>query len=286
MLFASGVTRPARGEVELRFSVSSVRRAARAEERDPRRGVFVVDASATLSAAKRRASANASALWFVRSRRTSAATVAQQRNWRWSAWPKHLREALKVRRPRTKTKPTRESKERRLDDKRRRGEAKRLRQPPANSGAVSMRHNRAQTRVARDRVTDSCRKRAESAYGRTRVSDRERARPRGRNRRGMLPPRGRVEARTGQLASSPGRRTWRSPRYAALAAANGTSRPSDPTRTTWSPSERSSILDPLVLGVPARHMRETVDVEVRIELAGQHAQHVQVELGRTRRESL
>ncbi len=41
-----------------------------------------------------------------------------------------LREALRVRRPRVPTKPTAASRERRLKDKRRRSEKKRLRRPP------------------------------------------------------------------------------------------------------------------------------------------------------------
>jgi ribosome-associated protein len=42
-----------------------------------------------------------------------------------------LREALRVERRRVPTKPTAQSKERRLEAKRRRSEIKRLRQPPA-----------------------------------------------------------------------------------------------------------------------------------------------------------
>jgi len=42
-----------------------------------------------------------------------------------------LREALKVERPRRPTKPTAGSKERRLEQKRRRAETKRLRRPPS-----------------------------------------------------------------------------------------------------------------------------------------------------------
>jgi ribosome-associated protein len=41
-----------------------------------------------------------------------------------------LREALRVERPRRATKPTRSAVEKRLDQKRRRGETKRLRRPP------------------------------------------------------------------------------------------------------------------------------------------------------------
>jgi ribosome-associated protein len=41
-----------------------------------------------------------------------------------------LREALRVQRPRVPTKPTAASRERRLEEKRRRGETKRLRRPP------------------------------------------------------------------------------------------------------------------------------------------------------------
>ena len=42
-----------------------------------------------------------------------------------------LREALRVERRRRPTKPTAESKRRRVDEKKRRGETKRLRRPPA-----------------------------------------------------------------------------------------------------------------------------------------------------------
>ena len=41
-----------------------------------------------------------------------------------------LRRAARLRRPRTSTEPTQASRERRLDEKRRRGATKRLRQPP------------------------------------------------------------------------------------------------------------------------------------------------------------
>ena len=41
-----------------------------------------------------------------------------------------LREALRIQRPRRATKPTRSAVEKRLDQKRRRGETKRLRRPP------------------------------------------------------------------------------------------------------------------------------------------------------------
>ena len=41
-----------------------------------------------------------------------------------------LREALRIERPRRATKPTRSAVEKRLDQKRRRGETKRLRRPP------------------------------------------------------------------------------------------------------------------------------------------------------------
>jgi ribosome-associated protein len=42
-----------------------------------------------------------------------------------------LREALRVPRHRTPTKPTKAARERRLDEKKRRGQTKRLRQPPS-----------------------------------------------------------------------------------------------------------------------------------------------------------
>ena len=49
--------------------------------------------------------------------------------------------------------------------------------------------------------------------------------------------------------------------------------------TSWAPRGAKSHLDPFLGGIPARDVREGVDVEVGVELAVEHAQDVAIELG-------
>ncbi|HET7554260.1 MAG TPA: alternative ribosome rescue aminoacyl-tRNA hydrolase ArfB [Gaiellaceae bacterium] len=119
-----------RTEVELRFSRSSGPGGQHAQKSDTRvEAVFDVEASSALSdAQKRRVVARVGPV--VR-------TVAQDERSQWrnrelalERLAEALREALRVRRPRRATKPTKAAVERRLEQKRRRGETKRMRKPP------------------------------------------------------------------------------------------------------------------------------------------------------------
>jgi ribosome-associated protein len=120
-----------RGEVELRFSRSSGPGGQHAQRNETRvEAVFDVDASATLSEAqKTRVRERLGPV--VRAVAQDERSQSRNRELALERLAEQLREALKVRRPRRPTKPTSASRERRLDEKRRRGEAKRLRQPPA-----------------------------------------------------------------------------------------------------------------------------------------------------------
>ncbi len=117
-------------EVELRFSRSSGPGGQHAQKSDTRvEAVFDVEASAALSEAqKRRVVAKAGPVLRA---------VAQDERSQWrnrelalERLAETLREALRVERPRRATKPTRSAVEKRLDQKRRRSETKRLRRPP------------------------------------------------------------------------------------------------------------------------------------------------------------
>ena len=119
-----------RGEVELRFSRSSGPGGQHAQKSDTRvEAVFDVEASSALSEAqKRRVVAKAGPVLRA---------VAQDERSQWrnrelalERLAETLREALRIERPRRATKPTRTAVEKRLDQKRRRGEKKRLRRPP------------------------------------------------------------------------------------------------------------------------------------------------------------
>ena len=118
-----------RSEIELRFSRSSGPGGQHAQKSESRvEAVFDVEASPTLTPAqKRRVVAKTGPL--IRA-------VAQEERSQWlnreraiERVVEQLRDALKVERPRKPTKPTATSKERRLEQKRRRGETKRLRGP-------------------------------------------------------------------------------------------------------------------------------------------------------------
>jgi ribosome-associated protein len=118
-------------EIELRTSRSSGPGGQHAQKTETRvEAVFEVDASQTLSAAqKRRLHERVGPVLRA---------VAQDERSQWRNRELALERlaaaiaaGLRVERPRRPTKPTRASKERRLDEKKRRATAKRLRQPPA-----------------------------------------------------------------------------------------------------------------------------------------------------------
>ena len=119
-----------RSEIELRFSRSSGPGGQHAQKSDTRvEASFDVEASSALSdAQKRRVVAKAGPVLRA---------VAQDERSQWrnrelatERLVESLREALKVPRRRRPTKPTKASRERRLESKRRRGDTKRLRRPP------------------------------------------------------------------------------------------------------------------------------------------------------------
>jgi ribosome-associated protein len=117
-------------EIELRFSRSSGPGGQHAQKSDTRvEAVFDVEASSALSdAQKRRVLAKAGPVLRA---------VAQDERSQWrnrelalERLAETLREALRVERPRRPTRPTRSAVEKRLDQKRRRSQTKRLRRPP------------------------------------------------------------------------------------------------------------------------------------------------------------
>jgi ribosome-associated protein len=121
-------------EIELRFSRSSGPGGQHAQKTETRvEAVFDVDASMTLtSAQKRRLTARAGAV--VRA-------VAQEHRSQWRNRELALERlgdaiaaGLKVERKRRPTRPSPEARERRLGEKKRRGQTKRLRNPPGDEG--------------------------------------------------------------------------------------------------------------------------------------------------------
>jgi ribosome-associated protein len=119
-----------RSEVELRFSRSSGPGGQHAQRSETRvEAVFDVDASATLSPVQKER---------VRERLGPVVrAVAQDERSQWrnrelalERIAEQLSDAVRVRRPRRPTAPTTASRERRLDEKRRRAATKRLRQSP------------------------------------------------------------------------------------------------------------------------------------------------------------
>jgi ribosome-associated protein len=121
-----------RAEIDLRFSRSSGPGGQHAQKSDTRvEAQFDVLASSALTdAQKRRVVARAGPVLRA---------VAQDERSQWrnrelatERLVAILREALRVGRKRVPTKPSAQARERRLADKRRRGEVKRLRRPPAD----------------------------------------------------------------------------------------------------------------------------------------------------------
>jgi ribosome-associated protein len=119
-----------RSEIELRFSRSSGPGGQHAQKTETRaEAVFDVEASAALTEAqKRRVVAKAGPVLRA---------IAQDERSQWrnrelaiERLVDALRQALRVERRRRPTRPTKAARQRRLDEKRRRSETKRLRRPP------------------------------------------------------------------------------------------------------------------------------------------------------------
>jgi ribosome-associated protein len=117
-------------EIELRVSRSSGPGGQHAQTSETRvEAVFDVEASAALSPAqKRRVVSRLGPV--VRAVAQDERSQARNRELALERLAGRLREALRVQRRRVPTKPSAASRERRLEEKRRRGETKRLRQPP------------------------------------------------------------------------------------------------------------------------------------------------------------
>jgi ribosome-associated protein len=121
-----------RSEVAFRFSRSSGPGGQHAQKSSTRvEALFDVEASEALSAAeKRRVLERLGPV--VRAVAQDERSQLRNRELATDRIVEQLREATRVRRKRRPTKPSAASKERRLDEKRRRGQTKRLRQPPAD----------------------------------------------------------------------------------------------------------------------------------------------------------
>lgn len=119
-----------RSEIDYRFSRSSGPGGQHAQKSDTRvEASFDVETSSALSEAQKRR--------VVGKAGPVLRAVAQDERSQWrnrelatERLVESLREALRVPRQRRPTKPTKASKERRLESKRRRGDVKRLRRPP------------------------------------------------------------------------------------------------------------------------------------------------------------
>jgi ribosome-associated protein len=117
-------------EIELRFSRSSGPGGQHAQKTETRvEAVFDVEASEALSdAQKARVTRRAGPV--LRAIAQDERSRARNRELALERLTDSLREALRVERRRRPTKPTKASRERRLNQKRRRGEAKQLRRKP------------------------------------------------------------------------------------------------------------------------------------------------------------
>jgi ribosome-associated protein len=120
-----------RAEIELRFSRSSGPGGQHANTAETRvEAVFAVEASTALSdAQKRRVIAKAGPV--LRAVAQDERSQLRNRELAIERLVEQLRDALRVPRRRRPTRPTQAARERRLDEKRRRGDVKRLRRPPA-----------------------------------------------------------------------------------------------------------------------------------------------------------
>src|SRR5919197_529885 len=119
-----------RSEIELRFSRPSGPGGQHAQKSETRvEAFFDVEASESLSAAqKRRVVARLRPM--VRAVAQDERSQLRNRELALERLAERLREGLRVQRRRVPTKPTAAARERRLEEKRRRGETKRLRRPP------------------------------------------------------------------------------------------------------------------------------------------------------------
>jgi ribosome-associated protein len=118
-------------EILFRFSRSSGPGGQHAQKSETRvEALFDVEASAALtSTQKLRVARKAGPI--LRAVAQDERSQARNRELAIERIAEQLRDALKVERKRVPTRPTAQSKERRLETKRRRGEVKRLRRPPA-----------------------------------------------------------------------------------------------------------------------------------------------------------
>jgi ribosome-associated protein len=116
-------------EIELRYSRSSGPGGQHAQKSETRvEAVFDVEASDSLTEAqKRRVTGRAGPV--IRAIAQDERSQARNRELAIDRLTQHLREALRVERRRIASEPTAAAKERRLDEKRRRSELKRLRRP-------------------------------------------------------------------------------------------------------------------------------------------------------------
>jgi ribosome-associated protein len=119
-----------RSEIAFRFSRSSGPGGQHAQKTSTRvEALFDVEDSTGLTAAERRRVVERIGP-VVRAIAQDERSQLRNRELATERIVDQLREAVKVRRKRRPTKPTTASKERRLDDKKRRGETKRLRREP------------------------------------------------------------------------------------------------------------------------------------------------------------
>ena len=119
-------------EVELRFSRSSGPGGQHANTSETRvEAIFDVESSSALSdAQKRRVLAKAGPT--LRAIAQDERSQLRNRELAIERLVEQLRQALKVERPRVATKPTKASRERRLETKKRRSQTKKLRRPPGD----------------------------------------------------------------------------------------------------------------------------------------------------------
>src|SRR5207302_11477405 len=120
-------------EIELRVSRSSGPGGQHAQKSETRvEAVFDVEASAALSPAQKRRVVDRAGP-VLRAVAQDERSQARNRELALERLTERLREALRVPRKRKPTKPSAAARERRLEEKRRRGQTKRLRRPPSGS---------------------------------------------------------------------------------------------------------------------------------------------------------
>ena len=119
-----------RSEIAFRFSRSSGPGGQHAQKSSTRvEALFDVEGSTALTARERRLVLERIGP-VVRATAQDERSQLRNRELATDRIVEQLREAVRVRRPRHATKPTVASRERRLEEKKRRGQTKRLRQPP------------------------------------------------------------------------------------------------------------------------------------------------------------